>query len=84
MRYEQTEQTFGTNGALLFEYNALVNAIPESWKTAIGSNYQAMIIPKERNTEIGLLSNLTNKNIRHVFDKLKNYDICAANFWRKK
>ena len=30
MRYEQIEQTVGTNGGLLFEYNALVNAIPES------------------------------------------------------
>ena len=29
MRYEQIEQTVGTNGRLLFEYNALVNAIPE-------------------------------------------------------
>ena len=84
MRYEQIEQTVGTNGRLLFEYNALVNAIPESWKTRMDSNYQAMIILQEINTEIGPLSNLTNKKIRNVFDKLKNHDICAANFWRKK
>ena len=84
MRYEQIEQTVGTNGGLLFEYNALVNAIPESWKTRMDSNYQAMIIPQEINTEIGPLSNLTNKKIRNVFDKLKNHDICAANFWKQK
>ena len=84
MRYEQIEQTVGTNGRLLFECNALVNAIPESWKTRMDSNYQAMIIPQEINTEIGPLSNLTNKKIRNVFDKLKNHDICAANFWKQK
>ena len=84
MRYEQTEQTVGTNGRLLFEYNALVNAIPESWKTRMVSKFQAMIIPQEINTEIGPLSNLTNKKIRNVFDKLKNHDICAANFWKQK
>ena len=75
MRYEQIKQTVGTNGRLLFEYNALVNAIPESWKTAMDSNYQAVIIPQEINTEIGPLSNLTNKKIRNVFDKLKNHDM---------
>ena len=84
MRYEQIKQTVGTNGRLLFEYNALVNAIPESWKTAMDSNYQAVIIPQEINTEIGPLSNLTNKKIRNVFDKLKNHDICAANVWKQK
>ena len=84
MRYEQTEQTVGTNGRLLFEYNALVNAIPESWKTRMVSKFQAMIIPQEINTEIGPLSNLTNKKIRNVFDKLKNHGICAANFWKQK
>ena len=84
MRYEQIEQTVGTNGRLLFEYNALVNAIPESWKTRMDRNYQAMIIPQEINTEIGPLSNLTNKKIRNVFDKLKNHNICAANFWKQK
>ena len=30
MSYDQTEHTVGTNGGLLFEYNALVNAVPES------------------------------------------------------
>ena len=84
MRYEQIEQTVGTNGRLLFEYNALINAVPESWKTRMDSNYQAMIIPQEINTEIGPLSNLTNKKIRNVFDKLKNHNICAANFWKQK
>ena len=84
MRYEQIEQTVGTNGRFLFEYNALVNAIPESWKTRMDRNYQALIIPQEINTEIGPLSNLTNKKIRNVFDKLKNHDICAANFCKTK
>ena len=42
MRYEQIEQTVGTNGRLLFKYNALVNAVPQSWKTRMDSNYQAM------------------------------------------
>ena len=39
MRYEQIEQTVSKNGGLLFEYNAFVNAIPESWKTAMDRNY---------------------------------------------
>ena len=39
LRYEQIEQTVGKNGGLLFEYNALFNAIPESWKTAMDTNY---------------------------------------------
>ena len=84
MRYEQIEQTVGTNGGLLLEYNALVSAIPESWKTRMDSNYQAMIIPQEINTEIGPLSNLTNKKIRNVFDKLKNHDMCCKLLEKKK
>ena len=86
MRYEQTEQTVGKNGGLLFEYNALVNAIPESWKTAMDRNYQAVNIPHEINTEIGSLSNLINKKIRNVFDKLKNHDLimCWKLFERKQ
>ena len=39
MRYELIEQTVSKNGGLLFEYNAFVNAIPESWKTAMDRNY---------------------------------------------
>ena len=86
MRYEQIEQTVGKNGGLLFEYNALVNAIPESWKTAMDRNYQAMIIPHEINTEIGSLSKLLNKKIRNVFEKLKNHHIimCCKLFERKQ
>ena len=72
MRYEQIEQTLGTNGEL-FEYYANF----KSWKTRMDSNYQAVIIPQEINTEIGSLSKLTNKNIRNVFDKLKNHDMCC-------
>ena len=84
MRYEQIEKTVGTNGGLLLEYNALVNAIAESWKTRMDSNYQAMIIPQEINTEIGPLSNMTNEKIRNVLDKLKkNHEICAANLWKQ-
>ena len=85
LRYEQIEQTVGKNGGLLFEYNALVNAIPESWKTAMDRNYQAVIIPHEINTQIGSLSNLINKKIRNVFDKLKNHDIimCCKRFETK-
>ena len=47
-------------------------------------NYQAVVIPQEINTEIGPLSNLTDKKIRNVFVKLKKHDICAANIWKQK
>ena len=77
MRYEQT---VGTNGWLLFEYNALVNAVPEPWKTAMHNNYWAVIIPQEiLNTEIGPLSNLTKKKKK----KKKNPEKSRLNFGRK-
>ena len=60
----------------MFEYNAL--------KTAMDSNYRPVFIPQEINTEIGPLTNLSNRVIRKVFDKLKNQDICATKFWREK
>ena len=78
MSYKRSEHTVGTNGGLLFEYNALVNAVPESWKTAMDSSYQAVIIPQEINTEIGPISNLTNKRIRNIFGKLKTHDVCVG------
>ena len=47
----------------MFEYNAL--------KTAMDSSYRPVFIPQERNTEIGPLTNLSNRMIGNVFDKLK-------------
>ena len=36
------------------------------------------------NRETGPFSNLTNKMIRNIFDKLKNHGICAAKFRKQK
>ena len=63
----------GTHGGLLFEYNALVNAVPEFWKTTMDDNSLVAIFPQEIDTEIGPLSNLSNKMIIK-----KPHDICAA------
>ena len=84
MSYEEIRQKAGTSGSLQFEYNALVSAIPESWKIEMNNHNTEVIIPREINTELGPLSKLSNKMIRSFFDKQKNHDICAANFWKHK
>ena len=84
MSYEDIRQKAGTSGSLQFEYNALVSAIPESWKIETNNHNTEVIIPREINTELGPLSKLSNKTIGSFFDKQKNHDICADNFWRHK
>ena len=86
MSYEEIRQKAGTSGSLQFEYNTLVSAIPESWKIVMNNNNNniEVIFPREIDTELGPLSKLSNKMIRSFFDKQKNHDICAANFWKHK
>ena len=73
----------GLTRAVQREYNALLSAIPESWKVEMGNNNVGVIIPREINTELGPLSRLSNKMIRSFFDKQRNHNICAANFWKQ-
>ena len=80
MSFEEIRQKVGMSSSLQFECNALVNAIPESWKIEMNNNNIEVIIPREINTELGPLSKLSNNMIRSFFDKQKNHDICAAIF----
>ena len=49
MSCEEKRQKVGTSGTLQFEYNALVIAIPESWKIEMDNNNIEVIIPGEIN-----------------------------------
>ena len=60
MSYEEIRQKVGTSGTLLFEYNALVRAIQESWKIEMDNNNIEVIIPREINTELGTLREKKN------------------------
>ena len=82
MSYEEIRQKVSTSGTLQFEYDALVSDNPESWTFEIDNSNIEVIIPREINTKLGSLSKLSNKMIRSFFDKQKNRDICAANFWK--
>ena len=84
IRYENVEQRIGTNGRLLFQYNALINALPERWKVEIENNAHEATASKDVITEIGPLSKLPNKTVRNFFDKLTNHEICAAHFGKRK
>ena len=74
--YEQILQKVGTHSALVSEYNALINAVPESWKIKMNSNNFELIIPQEIISELDPLSELYNKEIRkkNIY-KLINHDI---------
>ena len=61
MSYKQIRQR--SAHTVLFEYNALVNAVRAFWKTTMDNNSLEVIIPQEIVTEIGPLSNLSNKLI---------------------
>ena len=74
----------GSNGNLQLEYNALNNAIPESWKQEMNNNSTQRESPKEIITEIGALNKLSNTKIRGFFDKKINHKICAVRFWKRK
>ena len=84
MTFEEIEQRLETNGRLLFEYNALINAIPQQWKREMENNYPKATIQQEINTELGPLSKLSNKKIRDFFNKRQNHEICAVKFWKQK
>ena len=80
MSCEEKRQKVGTSGTLQFEYNALVIAIPESWKIEMDNNNIQVTIPREISMELSPLSGLSHKMIRSFLDKQKNHDICAAKF----
>ena len=81
--FEEVKQHIGYNGNLQFEYNALINAIPESWKQEMNDNSMQIETPKEIITEIGALNKLSNIKIRGFFEKKINNEICACRFWKR-
>ena len=50
--YEYVEQRVGRNGRLLFEYNALLNVIPECWVVEMENNNHEATVSKNVITEI--------------------------------
>ena len=50
----------------------------------MNNNNIEVINPWEINMELGPLSKLSNKMFRSLFDKQKNHDTCAVNFWKHK
>ena len=45
--FEEAKQHIGSNRNLQFEYNALINAIPESWKQEINDNNMQIETPRK-------------------------------------
>ena len=78
--FEEVKQHIGSNGNLQFEYNALINAIPESWKQEMNDNSMQIETPKEIVTEIGALNKLSNIKIRGFFDKKINHEYVPLDF----
>lgn len=84
MTFEQIKTIVGTNARLIFEYNAIYNAMPRAWKEEMENLQEKYEIKKEINTSKGNLSEMSNKDIRYFFVKQQNHEICAEKFWKRK
>ena len=69
---------------LQLEYNALLNAIPESWKLGMNDNSMQTETSQDIITETGALNKLSSTSIRGFFAKKNNHEIYAVRFWKWK
>ena len=75
--------------SLFFDYNAVTNAFPKSWKEKLKNVDDKLI--KSIRSEIEVIPTLIrdffrlqNKDIRKIIVNTKNTTICSENFWKKK
>ena len=83
------QQIFGIYPGLLFDYNAICNAIPKNWKAKfIYINDQDILEAKGRAQSIpGIVKEMlckNNKNLRNLINNTKSNTPCSENFWKNK
>ena len=82
--YEEISNKLNRYPKLIFEYNALINAIPENWKEKLMNSDNTMTITtKITNFENSTL-NLENHDIRKMILSLKPTTKCNEHFWMRK
>ena len=77
----QLEERVGTDPRLIFQHNALLNAIPQEWR-------QGQVVPGWVNPipELGdvPITALSSKSVRNFIVKDKKKVPCGVNFWSRK
>ena len=77
----------GNHGGFIFDYNAVINAIPIKWRQQIETSYHESIqvsdisIINNKNREIMNTLNKENKELRSLIGSYKMENICGLNFW---
>ena len=68
---------------LIFEYNALVNAIPKSWLDFIRDTPTPTEIEINNKDKLDILDT-SNTKLRTIISGVKENEICGKNFWEYK
>ena len=89
MNFHDIQQSIDTYPGLLFDHNAIVNAIPKNWKLQLteidDQDIQKAISRTATIPEIAKqLFEKDNKIIRKVFNNSKCNIPCSQNFWKNK
>ena len=80
----EIEGKTGSYASLMFDYNAITNALPEDWKQRMQNETEQIEIENTLCFEGENITRMNNKTIRNVFVTMQNHEICAVHFWRQK
>ena len=89
LEYKELVRMGKNHPGLIFEYNALINSIPNTWKVKL-NNIDQELVQKAKTLrsyttrfEKDIL-NLDNKDIRKLILSKKSITRCNENFWKRK
>ena len=81
--FSELEKIIKNHPCLIFEYNALVNAIPKDWMEIITSTPAPTDTGTNSMDRIKFL-NTSNAKIRKLISRSNEIEICGRNFWKHK
>ena len=83
-------QTIQQYPSLTFDYNAIINGIPKSWRNQLQTNISKDNLQSARTenlktpTPIPEIFKKDTSEIRKIINEIKNTTICSKNFWQRK
>ena len=78
---DQLENRVGRDPRLIFQHNALMNAVPLHWRQGHLVDRVGVRTPALGEMQI---SGISPKNVRQIYTKLRKKIPCCANFWNRK
>ena len=82
--YEELSNRFPRYPRLVFDYNAVMNAIPDNWKVKLRNIDNIGLLIQKKDYREDSFINLNNHELRKLILANKPNTRCNENFWRRK